>query len=146
MIAFILCYCLISSSSVWLSCMPCIRCKLNFLNQEKILGQQSSLHFRGLYFLDSPDRPPLRRLTSTSVGTSFCLRPLCIFPELLPHFSRPTFLQTSSISSWFMLLQLTISSVSLTNWLFAFSSIFSVDQTCSPFLFSPFPSALFLWS
>ena len=47
----ILCCCFISSSSVSSSCLLCRRCKLYSLNKEKILAQQSSLHFLILFLL-----------------------------------------------------------------------------------------------
>ena len=47
----ILCCCFIFSSSVDSSCLLCKRCKLYSLNKEKILAQQSSLHFLIVYFL-----------------------------------------------------------------------------------------------
>ena len=50
-ITFILCCLLISSSSVVSSCMLCRRCTLYSVNKAKILAQQSSFHFRILYFL-----------------------------------------------------------------------------------------------
>ena len=56
-----ICCCSFISYSVESSCMLCRRCRLYSLNKAKVLAQQSSHHFRILYFLLLRTRLPSKK-------------------------------------------------------------------------------------
>ena len=91
-ITFTLCCLLISSTSVDSSCLLCRRCRLYSLNKARILAQQSSHHFRILYFFASSYTPPFQRGASASLSLSFDVLDLVLVQKLPP----PFFPQTSS--------------------------------------------------
>ena len=111
MIAILSC-CFISSSYVSSSCLHCRRCKLYSLNKEKIPAQQSSHNFlkkKNFSFCVLLSIPRGHRCLWRPLS---CSLQLCTCPGLSSSILSANLFQQRSISIWFRLLHLFISSVS----------------------------------